>query len=83
MNSPIAGSVATRVWIKFSAKSDEEDLEVELLLGIGDRMMLTSNICTNARLVNNALRVVEKIVYNPWTLHLEPPAYVLTIFDKY
>ena len=67
----------------FSTKTDVKDFEVELLLAIGARVMFTSNKWKNARIINNALGVVEQFVYNPWTLHLEPPTYVLIGFDKY
>jgi len=45
--------------------------------------MLTSNIWTNARLVDGVLGVVEQIVFNPRILPLEPPTHVLVIFDNY
>ena len=46
----------------------EEDLELDLLIAIGGRVMLTWNIGTDAGLANGALGVVEQMVYNPRTL---------------
>ena len=45
--------------------------------------MLTSNLCTNARVINGSLGVVEHIVYNPTTFLPEPPTHVLVRFDNY
>ena len=45
--------------------------------------MLTSNLWTDARLVNGALGVIQQIVYNPGSSPLEPPTYVLIKFDNY
>ena len=46
----------------------EEDLELDLLIAIGGRVMLTQCIRIDARLTNGALGVVEQMVYNPKTL---------------
>jgi hypothetical protein len=40
---------------------DEGDMELELLIAVGAWVMLTSNIWTDAGLVNGALEVVEKM----------------------
>ena len=58
LNCLIATSVATRVRSMFFAKTDVDDLEVELLLAIGAMFMLTSNICTYVGRINGALGVV-------------------------
>jgi len=55
----------------------------EFLISTGARVMLTSNLWTDAELVNGALGVVETIVYNPGGLPPEPPTYVLVRFDNY
>jgi ATP-dependent DNA helicase PIF1 len=83
LNHPIAQSVATRVSSNYSMEADEEKMDNELLIVVGARVMLTSNLWTNARLVNGALGVVEHIVYNPTTSPPEPPTYVLVRFDNY
>jgi hypothetical protein len=67
----------------YSMEEDEEILDNELLIVVGARVMLTSNLWTNAILVNGALRVVEHIVYNLGTFHHNPPTYVLVRFDNY
>ena len=83
LNRPVARSVATRVSSNYSAEADEEKLDNELLISVGARVMLTSNLWTNAGLVNGALGEVEQIVYNPGITPPEPPTYVLVRFDKY
>ena len=58
-------------------------MEGELLISFGARVMLTSNLWTNARLVNRALGIVEKFVYNPRCSPLWPCTYVLVRSDNY
>ena len=58
-------------------------MELELLLAIEARVMLTSNVWTDARLVNGALGVIQQIVYNPGSLPPRPLMYVLIKFDNY
>jgi hypothetical protein len=50
----------------------EEYLELELLITVGDKVMITSNIWADERLANGSLGVVEQIIYNPIILLLEP-----------
>jgi hypothetical protein len=57
-------------------EEDWEKMGNELLIVIGSRVMLTSNLWTNAQLINGALGVVEHIVYNPATSPLEPLTYM-------
>lgn len=83
LSRPIARSVATRVSSNYSIEGDEEKLENELLIFVGARVMLTSNLWTDAGHVNGALGVIEEIVYNPEVSPPEPPTYVLVKFDKY
>ena len=45
--------------------------------------MLTSNLWTDAGLVNGALGVIEQIVYNLGSSSPEPPTYVLIKIDNY
>ena len=59
-------------------------MEMELLIFVGSMVMLTSNLWTDAGLVNGALRFTEKKnVYNPTCSPPEPPTYVLVRFDNY
>ena len=83
LNCPIATIIATYVGSNYSTEGDEEGLELELLIAIGARVMLTSNLWTNAGLVNGAVGVIQQIVYNPGSSSPEPPMYVLIKFDNY
>ena len=58
-NCPIASNVVKTIRSKYYVKIDEDDMKLELVIAIGDRVMLTSNIWTNAGVVNSALGVVE------------------------
>ena len=62
---------------------DEDDLELELLIAVGARVMLTSNLWTDVGLVNGALGVIQQIVYNLGISTPEPATYVLVRFDNY
>ena len=64
-------------------KKDEEGLELESLIAIGARVMLTSNIWTDAGLVNGALGVIQQIMYNFGNLPPKPLTYVLVRFDNF
>ena len=82
LNCPIVASVATKVKGN-SMQIDEDEMELELIIAVGARVMLTSNIWTDAGLVNGGLGIVEKIVYKPRKSPPEPPTYVLVRFDNY
>ena len=45
--------------------------------------MLTSNLWTDAGLVNGALGFIQQIVYNPRSFPPKPPTYVLIKVDNY
>ena len=83
LNCPIATSIGTSLRSNFSMEGDEEGLELELLIAIEERVMLTSNLWIDAGLVNGALGVIQQIVYNPRSSPPKPPTYVLIKFDNY
>ena len=83
LNHPIATSIATSVRSNYWMEGDEEGLELELVITIGAREMLTLNLWTDVGLVNGALGVIQQIVYNPRSSPPEPPTYVLIKFDNY
>ena len=58
-------------------------MELELLIAIGARVKLTSNLWTKAGLVNGDLGVIKQTLYNLGSLPPEPPMYVLIKFDNY
>ena len=59
------------------------EMEMELLILVGVRVMLTSNLWTDVGLVNGALGFFEKIVYNRGCSSPKPPTYVLITIDNY
>ena len=83
LNYPIATSIATSTRSNYSMEGDEEGLKLELLIAIGARVMLTSNLWTDAGLVNGSLGFIQQIVYNPGSSPLKPSMYVLIKFDNY
>jgi len=60
---------------------DSEELDIELLIAKNARVMLTSNLWTEAGLVNGALRYVRNIVYKPGKSPPNPPIYFMVEFD--
>ena len=58
-------------------------MELELLIVIGARVMLTSNLWTDVGIINGALGVIQQIVYNLGSSPREPPMHVLIKFYKY
>ena len=83
LNCPIATIIATYVRNNYFMEGYEEGLELELLTAIGARAILTSNLWTDAGLVNGTLGVIQQIVYNPGSSPPKPPTYVLIKFDNY
>ena len=71
LNCPIATSITTSVRTNYSTEGDEEGLELELLIAIGARVKLTSNLWTKAGLVNGDLGVIKQTVYKGLEVHLQ------------
>lgn len=83
LNHPIAISVATSTGYGIDNAANDEQLEKEVLFCRGQRIMLTSNIWTQAGLVNGALGEVVEIIYSPGSKPPDVPMYVVTRFDNY
>ena len=62
---PIATDIATFVRRSYYMEGDEEGLKLELLIAIGESVMLKSSLWTDAGLLNGALGVIQQIIYNP------------------
>ncbi|XP_059066140.1 uncharacterized protein LOC131857505 [Cryptomeria japonica] len=84
LKHPVARSLATKVGSVHQAKDfSNDELDLEILISNNSRVMLTSNIWIQARLVNGALGYVRKIIYKPGSSPPEPPSYVMIEFDNY
>ena len=83
LNCPIAISIATSVRRNYWMEGDEEGLELELVITIGAREIFTSNLWTDAGLINGALGVIQQIIYNLGSSPRDPSTYVLRKFDNY
>ena len=84
MRYPIARSLASKTRngdIVEDGSSDE--LELELLISTGSRVMLTTNLWIEAGLVNGALGFIKSIVYRLGTAPPKRPTYVTVEFDNY
>eukprot|EP01018_Ginkgo_biloba_P020723 Gb_33222 [translate_table: standard] len=83
LNIPIARSIAEKLKKSYAFGSDDDRLELEVLVAIGARVMLTPNLWTDAGLVNGALGTVQQIVYALGLIPPSPPSYVVVDFDNY
>ena len=83
LNYPIATDIATFVRRSYYMEGDEEGLKLELLIAIGESVILTSSLWTDAGLINGALGVIQQIIYNPRSSPRDPSMYVLRKFDNY
>jgi ATP-dependent DNA helicase PIF1 len=83
LNTPIARSVAEHTRRAEIAGVDDDQLEREVLLCPGQRVMLTCNLWVEAGLVNGALGYIQQIYYSPGTKPPQLPMFTTVLFDKY
>lgn len=83
LNAPIARFVAEHTRKSFFDDPDDDQLEREVLLCPGERVMLTCNLCVEAGLVNGALGWVQNIFYMPGSRLPKLPMYTTVLFYKY
>jgi ATP-dependent DNA helicase PIF1 len=83
LNSPIARCVAEHTRRKEIDVADDDQLDREVLLCPGQRVMLTCNLWVEAGLVNGALGCIQNIFYMPGTKPPLLPMYTTVLFDKY
>ena len=80
---PIARSVTDFTKRSEAEYEDDHQLDQEILLCVGQIVMLTCNIWVQSGLVNGALGEVIQIVYRPRSNPPQLPAYVVVEFDNY
>ena len=83
LNLPVALSLATKTRSMTNSTAEDEQLETEVLLCKGQRIMLTTNVWTQAGLVNGALGEVIDIVYSTEARPPDLPLYVVARMEKY
>ena len=83
LNRPVTISTATTFHSNQKDRSDEEQLQKNVLLCKGERIMLTVNIWTQTGLVNGALGNITKIVYTSGSKLPDIPMYVIARIDNY
>ncbi|XP_057844943.2 uncharacterized protein LOC131054442 [Cryptomeria japonica] len=83
LNNPIAISRATTTTSKIAIDVDNEQLEKQVLLSPGQRIMLTTNIWTQTGLVNGALGKIIEIIYRSDSKPPDIPMYIMVKFDNY
>ena len=71
LNMPIAHCLAEQSKIHIRQSIDDEQLPLEVLLAIGQQVMLTTNLWLGVGLVNDSLGKVIDIVYNS---NKQPPS---------
>eukprot|EP01018_Ginkgo_biloba_P029278 Gb_13702 [translate_table: standard] len=83
LNVPIVRSIAKKINQSSVLTVEDEQLDLQVLIGIGARVMLTSNLWIDVGLVNGALGHIRNIIYNPSVQPPSPSTYVLVEFDNY
>ena len=64
-------------------QQDDDQLEKQIFLYVGQRVMLSCNLWVQAELVNGGLGVVMQIVYAPGHNPPNLPSYIVLEFNKY
>ncbi|XP_057849653.2 uncharacterized protein LOC131060435 [Cryptomeria japonica] len=80
---PIALSTAEQMKGLACSNPDDEQLQSNILLCIGQEVMLSTNLWVETRLVNGALRQVREIVYNDGEHPPQLPLFVVVQFQNY
>ena len=83
MNLPIALCLAKVVGPRSNDHNEDDQLQQELLLCIGQQIMSTKNLWIQVGLVNRELGQIIAIIYNINSKPLELPKYVLVKFKNY
>ena len=85
LNRPIALSIGARSAAPkvIHIVKDEEQLNAQVLLCQGQRIMLTSKIWTQVGLVNGTLGEIVDIIYSSGSKPPEVPLYIVTRIDNY
>jgi ATP-dependent DNA helicase PIF1 len=83
LNTPIARSVAEHTRRAEIVGVDDDQLEHEVFLCPGQRVMLTCNLWVEVGLVNGALGYIQQIYYSPGTKPPQLPMFTTVLFDKY
>jgi ATP-dependent exoDNAse (exonuclease V) alpha subunit len=83
LNRPITRCVAECLGSSISKEDNDHQLEQQILLCIGQRVMLTYNLWIQTGLVNGALGLVTQIAYTEGVNPPRFPTYVIVEFDTY
>lgn len=80
---PVALSIAEQLRASTCSNPEEEQLESNILIYIGQKVMLCSNLWVEPRLVNGALGKVKAIVYRHGERPPQFPLFVVVHFKKF
>ncbi|KAH9316675.1 hypothetical protein KI387_025302, partial [Taxus chinensis] len=80
---PITRSVAEYTRRSGLEDADDDQLENEVLLCIGQRVMLLCNLCVEVGLVNGSIGTIQDIIYTAGSKPPSLPMSVIVRFDNY
>ena len=83
LNLPIVLSSARFSTQRSTDINNDDQLQQEVLLCIGQQIMLTTNLWINAGLVNGSLGQVKEIIYDIDSKPPDLPRYVIVNFKNY